>query len=242
MPYKDPEVQRAHNKKYREDHKEELAAWRAANRGILVERDRKFREKNPNYYKDYGRKYRVEHKEEIADKNRRWREKNPQYYTEWRAANPEKVLGYSRAYYAKHPELCSAASRAWYAAHPEQAIATSQAYRASNLERVTARQRAWRKEHPEIGRATAAKRRARIAAATIGNQAAVDAVYARALDPKPIRCYYCHEFIPPGERHVDHVWPLSEGGPHVAYNLVIAHGSCNMKKSAKLPEEMGLLL
>jgi 5-methylcytosine-specific restriction endonuclease McrA len=86
------------------------------------------------------------------------------------------------------------------------------------------------------------ERRALLRAATIGDREKIKRIYSRALDPKPIRCYYCHEFVPLDERHVDHVWPLSRHGPHAAFNLVICHASCNLKKRAKLPEEVGLLL
>jgi 5-methylcytosine-specific restriction endonuclease McrA len=121
----------------------------------------------------------------------------------------------------------NAQMRTWRAAHPKRARATMARYR---------------KRHPDLIRGRNAERRALLRAATIGDREKIKRIYSRALDPKPIRCYYCHEFVPLDERHVDHVWPLSRHGPHAAFNLVICHASCNLKKRAKLPEEVGLLL
>ena len=49
-------------------------------------------------------------------------------------------------------------------------------------------------------------------------------------------CYWCSD---PCEYsfHVDHFYPLSKGGKHELYNLVIACPSCNLRKSAKDPQE-----
>lgn len=39
------------------------------------------------------------------------------------------------------------------------------------------------------------------------------------------------------EFHVDHIIPLSKGGPHEIHNLAIACKSCNLRKNAKMPED-----
>jgi 5-methylcytosine-specific restriction endonuclease McrA len=67
-------------------------------------------------------------------------------------------------------------------------------------------------------------------------------IYSIAADGKSVRCYLCGDMIPNGERHVDHIVPLSRGGGHVASNLAIACAECNLRKAAKLPEEIGLLV
>src|SRR5699024_5283996 len=45
------------------------------------------------------------------------------------------------------------------------------------------------------------------------------------------RCIYCGE---PGE-HLDHVLPVSKGGPHSYGNLVVACAPCNLRKGATDP-------
>lgn len=45
------------------------------------------------------------------------------------------------------------------------------------------------------------------------------------------RCHYCHEFKP---LTMDHVIPVSKGGPHTASNIVPACQPCNSRKGARL--------
>lgn len=52
------------------------------------------------------------------------------------------------------------------------------------------------------------------------------------------RCFWCGLETRDGDRHLDHVWPLSKGGFHDVANLVLACGPCNLKKGARSPWEM----
>ncbi len=76
----------------------------------------------------------------------------------------------------------------------------------------------------------------------IGSPAALKSVYRRARETKKVDCYLCGKRIPLGDRHVDHIIPLSKGGAHTAGNLAIACSSCNIRKGAKMPSEVGVLL
>lgn len=62
-------------------------------------------------------------------------------------------------------------------------------------------------------------------------------VYRRAQSADCIRCYLCGKITLQGERHVDHVIPLSRGGAHVSSNLAIACAVCNESKNNRTPEE-----
>ena len=50
-------------------------------------------------------------------------------------------------------------------------------------------------------------------------------------------CHYCKCAVTDNNRHIDHYIPLSKGGLHDLQNLVIACSACNLRKSAKMPEE-----
>jgi 5-methylcytosine-specific restriction endonuclease McrA len=183
---------------------------------------RGWRKRNPDKVAASKKAYRERHPEKIAAANKRWREENPERHAAtnhaWYVANRPHFLEVCRIWKETHwtPEISSAYNKKWVAEHPEQAHANS--------------------------RKGCALRRARLAAVAIGDQEKIDAVYARALDPKPIRCYLCGEWVPVGERHVDHVWPLAQDGQHASCNLVIMHASCNLKKGAKAPTDFGMLL
>lgn len=47
-------------------------------------------------------------------------------------------------------------------------------------------------------------------------------------------CYWCGADLADGF-HVDHVIPLSRGGPHTVHNLVPACPECNLSKGDKMP-------
>ena len=115
-------------------------------------------------------------------------------------------------------------------------------YCARNKDKIKERDARYGVEHPEMIRAKRARHRALQAKATVGNPRAIAYVYDRAKNGARVRCYLCGGFIPKGKRHVDHVVPLAKGGSHTASNLGISCATCNLRKGAKLPEEVGVLL
>jgi 5-methylcytosine-specific restriction endonuclease McrA len=54
------------------------------------------------------------------------------------------------------------------------------------------------------------------------------------------RCVYCGAFLQLDDATLDHVFPLSHGGPHIAGNLVAACAGCNRMKGDMLPTEFFL--
>lgn len=51
-----------------------------------------------------------------------------------------------------------------------------------------------------------------------------------------VLCHWCKQTFAPDDCHADHVIPLSRGGPHSLSNLVIACATCNVRKSARMPD------
>lgn len=50
-------------------------------------------------------------------------------------------------------------------------------------------------------------------------------------------CYFCKQQIVREERTMEHLIPLSRGGPHSASNIVMSCKSCNSSKTSKTEEE-----
>ena len=46
-------------------------------------------------------------------------------------------------------------------------------------------------------------------------------------------CHICGGFVLPEELHIDHVIPLSRGGPHTRDNAAVAHRHCNLSKGGR---------
>lgn len=47
-------------------------------------------------------------------------------------------------------------------------------------------------------------------------------------------CQICKNRVGPSEASIDHIVPISKGGPHTWDNVQLSHESCNYKKGAKL--------
>ena len=107
-----------------------------------------------------------------------------------------------------------------------------------------ARAAEYRKAHAAKYRAAKAKRRAQLRDAIVNpdEKKQIEEIYRIAKEEPNVRCYICGKLIPFGERHVDHIIPLSRGGTHTIDNLAIACKRCNLVKHDKLPEEIGIFL
>jgi 5-methylcytosine-specific restriction endonuclease McrA len=97
-------------------------------------------------------------------------------------------------------------------------------WRAANPEKVKAALKRYRESHLEMNRQCAARHRAR----KMGNGWEP---YDRwdIWDRDSGTCQLCLEPIF-GDFHIDHVVPVSEGGPDAPWNVVVAHPACNRAK------------
>lgn len=101
-------------------------------------------------------------------------------------------------------------------------------------ERLLAKHREWSKANPEKGREYARRYQARMRAATVE-----DVDYGAILERDGMVCHICGRDIAElGELHMDHVIPLARGGEHSMANVKPAHSTCNLRKHAKLLEEL----
>lgn len=188
-------------------------------------------------YNEYHREYhrRPEVKEKQAQRERE-RAKDPEIRAvkaarmrEWRSANPERQAASVRRYAVKHAEARKAYMREWRKQNAEALAAYAKAHPPENPEAARARARQWRLDHPEQARlnsaAGVATHRARLRGVIIGK---VDraAVIARGKGV----CGICHQPVSPANLSLDHIVPISRGGPHTEANLQVAHMSCNRRK------------
>ena len=155
----------------------------------------------------------------------------------------------SRYINARCKECCAESARAWRATHPEQHAANYERWAKADPERHAARLRQWRAAapenaakdsfwarrwaaaHPEKMRARAARRRALLLGASVGNVTAEG--LRRLFADQRGRCHYCS--VPLQRRHLEHRTPLARGGAHAIENLCWACPRCNLRKG-KLTE------
>jgi 5-methylcytosine-specific restriction endonuclease McrA len=125
------------------------------------------------------------------------------------------------------------------------AAACAVGYRARNVERIRERERLWAQANPEKVRDM--NRRQKTRRERKGRENGYEP-YTRQkiLERDNYLCWICgepvdlsapHQVGEPGWEmypHLDHVIPLSKGGPDTPANVRTAHARCNMDKGAKV--------
>lgn len=140
----------------------------------------------------------------------------------YKAAHREQTLAAAAAYRDAHKEEI----RAWREAHKAEAKAYRAAYRLAHLEDERARDHAHREERM----AKCHRRRALLAGVESEKFTLAD-----VIDRDGWRCGICGKAVKPGSKgrdrpSLDHVVPISQGGPHTMANAQLAHFGCNSGK------------
>lgn len=196
--------------------KEEIAAYKKAWREANIERikaERKAQyEANKEDILAKQKAYKEANKEKIADANKRYRE-----------ANKEKISATRRRYREANKELISMQRKA---------------YREANKEKIAVSKKAWyNKFYPNNKHAY----RKRWSDYNARKKEAIPL----GLDTCPaekkrlVQTYKLRDILSKAtgvEHHVDHMWPLADGGPHWSGNLQIIPAEENLSKNASVCE------
>lgn len=179
---------------------------------------------------EYAREYYAKHAEEVKEKRRARYAANPKPEREYRAANAELLREKAHEYYWANAEEKREQMRAYYAANAERFSEWNREYRQTDKGQA-------------VGHTARHRRRAR--KLDSGGAYTVDdlvAIRAAQTDRKGrLICWRCGKPIK-GTPDLDHWIPLKEGGSNSPGNLHYMHATCNRKKGAKMPTEIGRLL
>lgn len=111
-------------------------------------------------------------------------------------------------------------------------------YYESNREAMIARAVDYQRRNPEKKRARDAKRYALTRGAIGAESFTLDEIYERDHGV----CHLCHKRVPRDKASMDHLIPVSLGGPHTRANVSLACRSCNSsKKAAPRGEQLRLI-
>lgn len=83
-------------------------------------------------------------------------------------------------------------------------------------------------------RANSAARYARTRGADAEERFTLDEIYRR----DEAVCHLCREHCPRAQASMDHLIPVSQGGPHTRANVKLAHHGCNSRKKDRLLSEL----
>ena len=128
----------------------------------------------------------------------------------WKAANADYVKAFNAG---------------WYVANADHVKASKAEWRAANADHAKASSAKWRTDNPEKMRAQQHRRRAR-------KSSTVFQFWVKRDDVPEDVCYWCGTS---DVAHVDHVMPISLGGPAVESNEVPTCAECNLSKGATHP-------
>lgn len=157
----------------------------------------------------------------------------------------------SQRYYAKNRTAVKDRAAQWKRDHPERAREIDAKNRSKNAEKNVARVTKWkaenrdqvrafdakvRAEHPERGRAQQNSRRASVRGSRTERFTDIE-----IFNRDNWVCGICHHKINRRRRYpdglsvsLDHIIPISKGGPHIRDNVQAAHRRCNQRKGSRL--------
>ena len=187
----------------------------------------------------YDRAYREANKEKLAaNRKARYeanREKEQAKSKAWYEANREEALANHKTYREANKEAISASNKAWYEANREKILAYKKAYQKANREKILAYKKAYQKANKEAVIARNAKHRARKR-----NLIPVHLRDCPHEKKRLVEIYKLRSILSEAtgvQHHVDHMWPLNDGGPHWSGNLQVIPAEENLSKNASVCED-----
>lgn len=164
--------------------------------------------------------------------------------------NPEAHRARQAKYYRKHREDIRVRQAKYRQEHRGEAALYRQEhhkelsayhtqYRQEHRIKMRLQESKWRQQNPLKKREHTARRYA------LKNSVATSPIdFATIIARDKNRCGICHKQVRPKDLHLDHIIPLSQGGPHAEYNIQVTHRTCNLIKggNGKLPSQIRLPL
>ena len=179
-------------------------------------------------------------KEEKAAYVKAWREANKEkvraYTKAYREANKDKIKVIKKAYREANKDKIAAKVSAYYEANKDKHKVTMKAYREANKEKVAATKKAWAVANADKVTAKVSRRRAL--------KLKLIPKHLKKCPVEKQRVLYIYKLstliskATGIEHHVDHMWPMSDGGPHWSGNLQIITAHENQTKHASVDLEL----
>ena len=190
----------------------------------------------------------------MSHSNKEERKRRREYMRAWRADKREEMAARSRHYYATHRKEVNERARLRRIRDAEQLRERRHNYYLSHLKEVAKNSRQWTAANP--GKLKLARQRyrkknrlklleaqyeRRLRKRSGRDQTLSPQVLGRLFDAAK-RCPDCGRQLKPANRSLDHVYPLSRGGPHTLLNVRVVCISCNSKKHTAIPEQLPLAI
>lgn len=151
----------------------------------------------------------------------------------YRISNQEIILERKRKYYEANREKALERQKKYQQANCEKVAEYQRLYREANHDKAINYQREYHKANPEKSKIGRRNRRAKIK----GNGGKLSPDIIKTLMAlQNGKCACCHASLNNGH-HLDHIMPLKLGGTNTDGNVQLLTPSCNLRKSAKHPDD-----
>ena len=170
----------------------------------------------------------------LAKDDKAKKEKIAAYRKAYKEANKEKIAARDKAYKEANKEKIAAKDKAYRVANKEKILA----YRVANKEKIAAYGKAYRVVNKEKQAANKSCREAKRRALKL-KQIPIHLRDCPQERQRLIQTYKLRNIISKAtgvQHHVDHMWPLSDGGPHWSGNLQVITAYKNLSKSTSVCE------
>ena len=183
-------------------------------------------------------RYEANKEERIAYQKTRY-EANKEYIAAqqkaYYEANKEEISAKVKTYYEANKEDISARKKTHYKANKKDIAAKRKTYYEANKEDIAAYQKTYKKDNKEKIAAGGAKIRA-----LKRKQIPVHLRDCPHEKQRLVKTYKLRNILSEAtgvQHHVDHMWPLADGGPHWSGNLQVIPAEENLSKSASVCED-----
>lgn len=192
-------------------------------------------------------KWRESHQLEIKEYVERTKEKKLKQNSEWYFANKEHCCKRKKRWKIKNSEKIAISDKLYRELNKEKEIERKRIwhlenenhrlkYRAENAERIAKNKKQWKKRNKD--KVLDSHHRRRAAKKNVNSErVSLKTVYARdgwlcKICGEPVN--FIRQHPDPMSPSLDHIIPLSKGGPHTFANVQLAHLICNLRKTNKL--------
>ena len=207
-------------------------AYLEANKEKIAETTKAYYEANKEKISEQNKAYREANKEKLAEYSKAYYEANKERLKAYYEANKEKILDRHKAYKEVNKERGAEQNKAYREANKDKISEQNKAYREANKERRAEQNKAYREANKDKTNEKASRHRAR------KRNAIPKFLRNCGVEKQRLRdTYKLSQLFSEAtgiEHHVDHMWPLSKGGPHWSGNLQILTATENLSKNDKL--------
>jgi hypothetical protein len=213
----------------KEEKKAYFRAYYLANKDKINAKNKQWYVDNKEKVQEHGIAWRENNKERLKEYRKINKDRLAETQKRWREDNKERLSAASKAYYAANRDRCLAYNKRWILANKEHLKEYSKKYAESG------KRREYQKKNKHIFQNNSAKYRA-----LKRKQVPVHLRDCLHEKKRLLEIYKLRTILSEAtgvQHHVDHMWPLADGGPHWSGNLQVIPAEENLSKNASVCEE-----